>query len=274
MVTPHRKSLLGRLALQASVLVVLLVLWAAASGLGIVSPLYLPGPAAVWDAFVNANTCRPIAAGSSRIVCGEQGYFMWEHLLSSLGRMGIGLGAALVVGPILGLLMGINPWVRTAVEPYLNFLRALPPLGYIGLVIIWFGIGDQSKWLLLFLAAFPPITIATISGITSVKADQVHAAESLGGNRAHVTCFVLLPSVLPELLSGIRIAAGFAWTTVVAAELNNGLPGIGALAYVSGQQLNSALVIACILVIGISAVILDSIFVWLRRVLVPWQGRS
>ncbi|MCP3426374.1 ABC transporter permease [Rothia sp. AR01] len=269
-----RRSRRLRLALQAGVLVVVLLAWWLVTAVQLVPPLYLPSPGAVWHAFVQANTCRPIAEGLSRTVCGEQNYYLWEHLVASLQRIGVGVGAAIVLGLVAGFLLGSSRWLQVAFEPYLNFLRALPPLGYIGLLIVWLGIGDTSKFVLLFLAAFPPIVIATIQGVAGVSEDRVNAARALGASRGQIARFVVLPSSLPNIFSGVRIAAGFAWTTVVAAELNNGIPGIGGLAYLSGTQLNTPLTIACIITIGLVAVALDAIIVRLGRLLVPWQGKA
>ncbi len=270
----RRRDRTVALGLQVGVFVALMVLWWAVAKAELVRPLYLPGPGAVWDAFVDANRCRPISADSDRIVCGEQGYYLWGHLLASLQRMAVGVGAAVVLGPVVGFLMGSIRWVRVAVEPYLNFIRSLPPLGYLGLLIVWFGIGDLSKYWLLFLAAFPPIVIATTNGIRGIREDRIHAAQSMGANRWQVSTQVVLPSALPEVIGGIRIATGFAWTTVVAAELNAGIPGIGGLAYVSGQQLKTALTIACIIVIGLAAVALDALIKRLGGILVPWYGKA
>ncbi|GGK60906.1 ABC transporter permease [Nocardia camponoti] len=248
--------------------------WTLVTALKLVDPLYLPSPAAVWDAFVRANSRHTIANGVDRVVIGEQGYYLWEHLLASMQRIAIGVGAAILVGPAVGFLMGMVAPVRWVTGPIINFLRALPPLGYIGLLIVWFGIGDTSKIWLLFLAAFPPIVIATLDGVLAVKPDYLNAARSLGANRAQVVALVVLPATLPQVISGIRIATAFAWTTVVAAELNNGIPGIGGLAYISGTQLNTPLTIACIIVIGVAAVLLDAIIAAIGTKVVPWKGKS
>ena len=262
-----------RLGMHVASVGALLLLWWLVTRAGLVRPLYLPSPGAVWDAFVRANSDHPIAAGSDRIVRGEQNYYLWEHLVASLQRIAIGVGAAVAVGIPLGLVMGTT-WLGTLLEPYLNFLRSLPPLAYIGLLIVWFGIGDTSKIWLLFLAAFPPIAMSTISGIRGVHQDQVNAVLSLGASRRQVLTAVVLPATLPEILTGIRVATGFAWTTVVAAEIANGIPGIGGLAYLAGEQLQSALVIACIVVIGLAAILLDLGLKNLEKVLVPWRGKA
>lgn len=259
---------------RAASLTVLLVLWWAISAAKFVDQQFLPTPAAVWKAFVRANSWHELAPGVPREVRGEQNYFLWEHLLASLQRIGVGAGAAIVLGPAVGFALGTSRTLGAIVEPYLNFLRALPPLGYIGLLIVWFGIGDTSKIWLLFLAAFPPIVIATITGMQSVSADRINAARSLGANRRQVITRVLLPATLPEVIVGIRVAIGFAWTTVVAAELDNGIPGIGGLAYLAGQRLDTALTMACIIVIGLTALTLDAAIKWIGDRAVPWKGKS
>lgn len=267
---PEWRTLLLHLCSLAGVLLV----WWAVTRLQLVRPLYLPSPGAVWDAFVRANSDHPISAGSERMIRGEQNYYLWEHLVASLQRIAIGVGAAILVGVPLGLLMGTSRRLGLVLDPYLNFLRSLPPLAYIGLLIVWFGIGDQSKIWLLFLAAFPPITMATISGIRGVRQDQVNAVLSLGASRRQAVTAVVLPATLPSILTGVRVAVGFAWTTVVAAEIANGIPGIGGLAYLAGEQLQSALVIACIFVIGIAAILLDLALKALERSLTPWHGKT
>lgn len=268
-----RRQRLRRIPLHVGTLVALVAVWWLVTRLELVRPLFLPPPGGVWDAFVRANTDHPLSPGSDRIVRGEQNYYLWEHLLASLQRIGIGVGAAVAVGIPVGLVMATT-WLGVVLEPYLSFLRALPPLAYIGLLIVWFGIGDTSKVWLLFLAAFPPIAMATISGVRGVREDMVNAVLSLGASRRQTLTAVMIPATLPEILTGVRVAVGFAWTTVVAAEIANGIPGIGALAYLSGQKLNSDLVVACILVIGVAAIALDLGLKSLEKVLVPWRGKA
>lgn len=269
----HRRRALDWV-IPVAVLAAFVLVWWAVAAARLVSPLYLPGPGAVWTAAVDASSCHRSTGGSGRWVCGVQGYFLWEHLLASLRRIGVGVGAGILAGTALGFVLASSRILRIALGPYLDFLRALPPLGYIGLLIVWAGMGDASKYWLLFLAAFPPIVLATIEGVAATDADRIRAAQSLGANRLQTIATVTLPSALPSILAGVRLATGFAWTTVVAAELNNGIPGIGGTAYLAGQQVQTALVIACIILIGLVAVALDRALVLLGRVLVPWQGRS
>ncbi len=259
----------------AASLVVLLVVWSVVAASDLVEPRYLtPSPLEVWDAFVRANSHHPVGGGVDRVVRGEENYFLWEHLVVSLRRIGLGLVLGVVVGVPLGLLMGTVRWVGDLVGPYVDFLRSLPPLAYIGFLVAWFGIYDTSKVWLLFLAAFPPITLATINGVRGVRQDQLNAARSLGASGLQLTTQVVLPATLPDILSGLRVAVGFAWTTVVAAELVNGLPGIGGLAYLSGTQNKIALSVACILVIGLTAIALDAVIRSIEKLVVPWRGKA
>jgi len=256
-------------------LVLLVVVWSVVAAADLVQPHYLtPSPLEVWHAFVRANSHHPVGDGIDRVVRGEENYFLWEHLLVSLRRIGLGLGLGVVVGVPLGLLMGTVRWVGDLIGPYVDFLRSLPPLAYIGFLVAWFGIYDTSKVWLLFLAAFPPITLATINGVRGVRLDQLNAARSLGASGLQVTTHVVLPATLPDILSGLRVAVGFAWTTVVAAELVNGLPGIGGLAYLSGTQNKIALSVACILVIGLTAIALDAVIRTIEKLVVPWRGKA
>lgn len=258
--------------MQLGTLVTLLVVWWLVTSLGKIDPVIFPGPKAVFQQLVDSNICRSAGEGSSRRQCGVQGYFLWQHLLATVERIAVGLGAGIIVGVLLGWLLSTNKIVRSVVDPYISFLRALPPLGYIGILIVWFGIGDVSKVVLLFLATFPAITVGTMTGFARVKTDWIRAAETWGASRAQIFRKVQVPGAMPEILSGVRIASGLAWSAIVAAEMNNGIPGIGGLAFISGTQLNTALTIASIIVIGLTALAFDLLIQALERRLTPWKG--
>lgn len=252
---------------------VIAVWWAIARWAGL-DPVVLPGPGEVAERLVTTNLCRDGSGASARQECGVQGYFLWQHLLATIERIAVGLGAGTLVGILLGWLLGSSATVRSVVEPYLSFLRALPPLGYIGLLIVWFGIGDESKVVLLFLASFPTVAVATLAGVTGIRRDWLLASQSLGANRRQVFSSVLLPGALPDIIGGIRLASGLCWSAIVAAEMNDGIPGIGGLAYISGTQLDTSLAIACIIVIGVAALLLDQLLLWVERTYSPWRTKQ
>jgi taurine transport system permease protein len=252
-------------AVLASALIV--GLWWALAASGAWSEIILPSPAAVWHAFVQSVTVHDGRRGLS-------GYFLWEHLWASLWRIVRGVFWALLIGLPIGLALGMWRPFELVAEPIVGFLRSLPPLGYFSLLIIWFGIDDASKVWLLFLAAFPPIALSVAAGVASVRTDRINAALVLGASRWQLLRHTVLPSVAPDLITGLRVAVGFAWTTIVAAETSNGIPGIGGLAWATKKELRSDVAILCVIVIGITAVALDSALRAVERRLVPWKGRA
>ena len=114
-------------------------------------------------------------------------------------------------------------------EPWLTFLRALPPLAYFFLLVIWLGIDEAPKITLLALAAFPPAAVATTAAVAAAPISLIEAARALGANRSQVIRDVIVPAALPETFTGVRLAVGIAYSSVVAAELFNGIPGIGGM---------------------------------------------
>jgi len=243
---------------------VVLAIWTALSTSGIWSELILPSPGKVWHAFVY----------STRSHNGRKGYFdayLLEHLWASVWRVVNGVARAVVIGVPLGLAIASWRPFAAIVEPWVNFLRALPPLAYFVMLIFWFGIGDSSKVWLLFGAALPPITLATVSGVQRVRRDRIDAARMLGASRSQVLRITVLPSILPDLFVGLRIATGFDWTTIVAAETVNGLPGIGGMAWATRSQNRSDIALMCVIVIGITAIAMDQLIKLAERLAVPWR---
>ncbi len=250
----------------ASVVAFLVVWWVVAE-LEVWDEVFVPHPASVWGRLVESVTVHDGQRGLS-------GYYLQEHLWASLWRILQGLGWAILLGVPLGLLMASLPKVRAASEPFLNFVRALPPLAYFSLLIIWFGIEDTSKIWLLFLAAIAPITLSVISGVRGVPAQRIQSARALGAGRTQVVLHAVLPSILPEVLTGIRLAIGFAFTTIVAAETVNGIPGIGGLAWSTKKFQQTDVAVLCIIVIGLMAILLDQFVKLLERRFVPWRGKA
>jgi len=243
-------------------------LWWLLAATGRFSPMLLPPPAQVVDAF------RQSVAIHDNGQRGLLGSFLWTHFWASLRRVLLGLAWGIVLGIPLGLALGLSRIGDRILGPVVEFLRALPPLGYFPLLILWFGIGESSKVWLLSLASFAPIAIATASGVAGVRMERVNAALVLGANRVQMVRHVVLPSVAGDIITGIRVATGFAWTTIVAAETANGLPGLGGLAWASQKQLRADIAILAIIVIGVTAVASDALLRLLERRIAPWKGRA
>jgi taurine transport system permease protein len=206
-------------------------------------------------------------------VRGYAGYLLWEHLYMTLRRVFAGVIIGVVLGVLLGLVMGSTGWVRSVLEPWLTFLRALPPLAYFFLLVIWLGIDEAPKITLLALAALPPAAVATTAAVVAAPVGLQEAARALGATRRQVIRDVVVPWALPETFTGIRLAVGMAYSSVVAAELFNGLPGIGGLVKDASNYNNTPVVLVGIFAIGISGLVIDGVLRAVERRAVPWRGK-
>ena len=251
----------GSLMISFLTAVVLIALWFLVTESGWVRPLFLPSPLAVWDKFVRAMTE------------GVSNSTLTQHTLASLGRVfGAFLLAMLTAVPI-GILMGVNRFVRGLFDPIIEFYRPLPPLAYLPLVIIWLGIGEFPKVFLIFLAIFAPMAIAARAGVRSVSTEQIHAAYAMGATQQQVISQVIMKAALPEIFTGMRIGIGVGWTTLVAAEMVAANRGLGFMVLNAAENLESDTVIMGIFIIGIFAFAFDLLIRYLEKVLIPWKGR-
>ena len=183
--------------------------------------------------------------------------------------------AVLTAVPV-GILMGVNRVARDIFDLLVEFYRPLPPLAYLPLVVIWMSIGEGSKILLIYLAMFAPLALSARAraGVRSVAVEQIHAAYSMGGSRRQVLFHVIVPAALLDILTGMRIAIGFGWTTLVAAEMVAAIAGLGFMVLTASKFMATEVVVLGILVIGALALLFDLGMRWLERRLVPWKGKA
>lgn len=196
---------------------------------------------------------------SEMVFDGYRGSLLHQHLWASLYKVLIAVGWSILTGVPLALLMSISPWYFGFFAPAIYFSRALPPLGYYSLLIVLFGIGDMSKIFLLYLAAFPPIVISTYRAAISLPAGLVETARILGSRGLHFLFRFFIPAISGGLFSGIRIATGFALTTIVAAEIVAADSGIGWVILDASRYLQYDVVLVGIISIGAVALLLDSV---------------
>ena len=178
-------------------------------------PIWLPSPEAVVGRYIEI------------MANGYQNYSLWEHIGASLLRVLAGFSLGALVGIPLGYAMGLSGWFRGWFDPIVEFMRPVPPLALIPLVIIWFGIWETGKVVLLFLAALWVMAIAARAGVSGVRISKIHAAYSLGASKWQILRHVIVPNSLPEIFTGARVAMGVCWGTVVAAELVAAQMGAG-----------------------------------------------
>jgi taurine transport system permease protein len=252
----------GSTAVSVASALGIFALWWLVTEFGLVKPLFLPSPAAIARRLV-----RVLEEGFG-------GASLWQHTAASLFRVFSAFALACATAIPAGIAMGVNRHFRGVLDPPIEFYRPIPPLAYLPLTIIWFGIGELQKVILIYLAIFAPMALSARAGVRSATIEQIHAAFSLGGTRAQVVRHVVLPAALPEILTGMRIGIGFGWTTLVAAEMVAASAGLGFMVLSAAEFLVTEVVVLGILVIGAIAYVFDLGMRFLERRLVPWRGKA
>ncbi len=238
----------------------ILALWWGVTASGLIAPLFLPGPSEVLLRLV--DLARHGFVGASLL----------QHMAASLARVGLAMLFAVITAIPVGMAMGLYPRINAAIDPLIEFYRPVPPLAYLPLMVIWFGIGELTKILLIYLAIFAPLAIATASGVRRVDPGRIRAAQSLGANRDQIAWLVIFPSALPDILTGLRIALGVGWSTLVAAELVAATRGLGFMVQSASQMLVTDVVLAGIFVIALIALAIELVLRWVERRFAGWAS--
>jgi taurine transport system permease protein len=248
--------------ISAIVIVLLLFVWWFVTYAGYIKPLFLPSPMGVIDAFL------------TMLKDGFTGASFWEHTWVSTMRVFGAFVLACIIGIPLGIAMGMSPFARGVFDPPIEFYRPIPPLAYLPLMIIWFGIDELSKVLLIFLSVLAPLVLGARAGVKSAAIEQIHAAYSFGASRWQVIRMVILPAAMPEIFTAMRVGIGFGWTTLVAAEMVAATSGLGYTVLSASRFLQTPIVIMGIVVIAAIAYAFDHLVRFVERRVVPWKGRA
>ena len=195
---------------------VLLILWQGLSYLGVIPGHLLPSPIKVILGFKDLL-----------IIGMPPGHLLLNHALYSLYRVALGFAAAAVMGIAMGLLMGWSSRLRRIINPLIEIVRPIPPLAWIPIAILWFGIGIKSAAYIIFLGAFFPILLNTTSGVLSINPIFFEAAQTLNAKPKHIFFKILIPGSIPSIFVGMRIGVGIGWMTLVAAEFTGVKTGYG-----------------------------------------------
>jgi ABC-type nitrate/sulfonate/bicarbonate transport system permease component len=232
----------------------LIVLWQAASSLSLWSANLLPSPAGVVRACFNMAVAqvlfRDIAASVLRVVCG--------------------FTIAAIAGTSLGLFLAVERRLAPPFRHVIELLRPIPPIAWIPLAILWFGIGNSSAIFIVAIGAFFPIVLNTFEAVSNVKMLYINTAFCLGANRSLLLTDILLPAAAPQILIGLRIGLGIAWTSLIAAELIGAQSGLGYMIQLNRLILQMENVIAGMIVIGLIGLSMNSLARRVERSLVPW----
>ncbi|KQO91190.1 ABC transporter permease [Methylobacterium sp. Leaf91] len=235
--------------------------WTLVTAQGGVAPIILPSPGAVAASFLDM------------VQNGYSGVDLWMHVGVSLQRVGVAFVTGTTLGVTIGLLRGRIPNVDALFLVPFELVRPIPPLGLIPLFILWFGIGELSKILLIFLSVFLIMMVNAQAGSRSCAVDALRAAQSMGAKRWQIFRFVVLPSALPQIMTGLRIAMGTALTILVAAELLGGDRGLGFVILDASSFFRTTYVFAGIILIGLIGLLSDRVIAWFSRRIVHWEGK-
>lgn len=246
----------------------------------------IPTPGQIWHRFVELMT-TPISRATLPV-----------HIWVSLRRVLTAFIASIFLGVALGVFLGWNKTFNALVSPIFEILRPIPPIAWIPLVILWFGVGDYagianwlgfgrnsdyrswfvirdlSKIFIIFIGSFVPIVINTHAGMNAIDPLLINAGRSLGANRWELLTNVAFPATIPAILAGIKTALSSGWMCVLAAEMFAAKLGVGYLIVVGQEQGDMSLIMVCMLVIGGVNAILSTILTKLEGVLCPWQFKK
>lgn len=273
MSTPRKTASFGARAVESTVVIVLLVgFWQLASNLGWVTPTILPSPWAVakkgWQSLIPLEAFDP-AKGSylAWIFSGE----ILHDSVASLARVVVGflIGGGLALP--LGLAMGASDRVYKLMNPLIQILRPIPPIAYIPLSILWFGLGNKPAWFLISIGAFFPVLINTIAGVRNVDGIYIRAARNLGADRLTLFRRVILPAAMPYILTGVKIGIGVAFIVVIVAEMIAVNSGLGYRITEAREYFWSDKIIVGMIAIGLLGLVIDLLISKLNNHLLRWH---
>jgi taurine transport system permease protein len=196
---------------------------------------------------------------------------LWGHILSSVELVLLGFAAAVATGTPLGLLMGRSRLAHAYVNSAFQLIRPIAPIAWIPLTILWFGLGTAAKVFVIWLAAFAPIVINTITGARNIDAVLVAAAQVHGASRRHILFHVVIPASMPTIFTGLRVSLQACWMVLVASELVGSFSGLGHIMIIATRDLNAGMIfvaMSCVSLLGaLSSLALARVENWV----IPWR---
>jgi len=234
----------------------ILVLWYSIRASGLVNPALVPAPHLVFSKAVE--------------LAGDR---LWRDIYISTQRVFIGVTLGVALAVPVGFCLGWYPGLRRFIDPVINFFRALPPIALIPLVIVYFGIGELAKTVILFYAAFFAGVIVMYEGIAQISPIFIKVARTLGASDFEIFRKVIIPLTVPTILTAVRVALGVAWATLVASELIAAQQGLGAMIQNASAFFQLDIIYVGIICIGLIAMLMDLALRAATRRLVAWQDR-
>lgn len=255
----QKKISKGKYFLFAALSVVIVfLLWSAVSYSGIIRPIFLPTPTATLKATVKLF----------------QEFGLLEDIGISVYRIFLGFIFSCIIAVPLGIWMGINKKLEAFFDPIVGFTRYIPPSAFVPLFILWFGIGDFEKILLIFAGTTPYLAVLVFDVVANTKREFIEAGYTLGAKGKDILKKIIVPQSLPGIWDAMRVVFGLSWTLLVVAEIVASTSGLGHLIITSQRFLKTPNVIAAILIISILGILTDYIFKITYKIFFPWTEKS
>ena len=237
-----------------------LALWYVLSANQIISPTRFPAPREVWDAL------RQIG------LAGYADARLHVHILHSVQLVLMGFAVAVATGVPLGLAMGWSKRVEALVNPAFLLIRPIPPLAWIPLAIVWLGLGDAAKVLVIWFAAFVPSVINSYAGVRSIEPHMIEAARMLGVSRWMLVREVLVPGAAPMIFTGLRLSLQACWTTLVAGELIGAAAGLGRVLSQGALDIFPAMILVGMVGVAVAGGVMTWALGWIERRAIAWRS--
>jgi len=248
-------------AISVLSLIAFVAIWQIVCTFKLVSPILLPSPLQIIETVVDLfqNGYRDIP--------------FYQHIFISTARAVFAFLMAVLVGVPLGLMMGRNAVLNAIFDPFVQFLRPIPKIALIPLVVVWLGIGEESKFFLIFIATILSVIVGATAASKNIPQGLIQAAQTMGLSKSQILLKVILPSSLPEVLTTIRLSIGIGWTALIAAEMVAATSGLGWMIINAGSYLRTDVVIVGIIFLGAIGFLLDWLIVKAQQKWVPWTGK-
>ena len=249
-----RDVMLSTISILCLILIWFLVSWS--------RPDFFPTPMATIERFIRLVE-KPI-----------MGVSILGHILASLRRVLFALIASILLGVTIGLVMGWNKKIRAAINPILMALRPIPPIAWIPLIILMFGVDEFPKILLVFIGSFFPIVMNTMSGVSMVDDMYLKVGKIYKANTWQTLRHIVFPAAMPTILAGVKIAISSGWMVVVAAEMLASKSGLGFLINRGRDSYDVALIMVAMILIGVVGALLSAVFTLIERKMCGWMSKE
>lgn len=255
-----KKQKLKRLSYSAISMIsfcVIMVIWCVVTYGGFVSDIFMPSPTAVWESIVDM----------------AQDGSLWEHCLVSTKRVMIGWFWSAIAALPIGMLMARSKKFRAVFQPIIEFARYLPVVALVPLTLLYLGIDENQKYVIIFLGTFFQLVLMVCDTVSGIEKNMINAARTLGANKLQVYTEVIFPAALPGLMDDFRLTIGWAWTYLVVAEMVAASAGLGYIILKSQRFLATDVIFAGLIMIGLIGLVTDFLLRLLTKAIVPWHER-